>query len=72
MKLSEQKDEPKLEAKTNRTSSAEKKTAPVVIDQPVSAEKEELQSLAELQERADAIDKVLTKNGPPELDLRSG
>jgi hypothetical protein len=29
-------------------------------------------SFVELQMRADAVDKVMTKNGPPELDLNSG
>ncbi len=70
--MSDQKEELNLEAKTNQSASAEKKTAHVVIDEPAIAVKEELQSFAELQESADAIDKVLTKNGPPELDLRSG
>jgi hypothetical protein len=34
------------------------------------AQKERL--FVELQQRADAVDKVMTKNGPPEFDLTSG
>ena len=74
MIVTDAKDEQKLEAKIDPNSTVERKQAPAAIEQPAMSDKarQQLRSFAELQERADAVDKVMTQNGPPELDLNSG
>jgi hypothetical protein len=68
--LTDQNEEQNLEAKPKPSAAAERKMTRAVTDESTLADKEAL--FAELQERANAVDKVMTKNGPPELDLGSG
>lgn len=61
------------EVRTARPNKDSKKTKPAATDELMSdKDEQEAKLFAELQEQADAVDKVMTRNGPPEHDWTSG